>query len=54
LEKLRKKLEKGVLKIENSHLNGHPEKIVTIMAKAESKKNWAFLELNKLYISIKY
>jgi cysteine desulfurase len=26
LEKLRKKLEKGVLKIENSHLNGHPEK----------------------------
>ena len=26
LEKLRRKLEKGILKIENSHLNGHPEK----------------------------
>ncbi|MEM5883180.1 MAG: cysteine desulfurase family protein, partial [Candidatus Aenigmatarchaeota archaeon] len=26
IEKLRKRLEKGVLKIENSHLNGHPEK----------------------------
>ncbi|MEM5790483.1 MAG: cysteine desulfurase NifS [Candidatus Aenigmatarchaeota archaeon] len=26
LNKLRKKLEKGVLKIEKSHLNGHPEK----------------------------
>ncbi|MFH8109158.1 MAG: cysteine desulfurase family protein, partial [Candidatus Aenigmatarchaeota archaeon] len=26
IENLRKKLEKGVLKIENSHLNGHPDK----------------------------
>jgi cysteine desulfurase len=26
IEKLRRRLEKGVLKIENSHLNGHPEK----------------------------